>query len=119
MLKALKDFLFNRKGEPTQLEVEVNAVAPYKVETTAPVKCGCGRSPTGLCVGLHKLSETEWATHTDNPNKPAVKPAAKKPAVKKPAPKKQQIDKKPVAMKVSAEAKPKAPAKPRAPRVPK
>ena len=64
------------------------------VETTPPV-CGCGRSPTGFCVGLHKLSADEWAVHADNPNKviPVVaveepKPAAKKPAAKKPAAKK-------------------------------
>ena len=24
-------------------------------------KCGCGRSPTGYCVGFHGLSEDEWA----------------------------------------------------------
>ena len=23
-------------------------------------KCGCGRSPTGKCVGWHGLTETEW-----------------------------------------------------------
>ena len=23
-------------------------------------KCGCGRSPTGLCVGWHKLTEKEY-----------------------------------------------------------
>ena len=23
--------------------------------------CGCGRSPTGKCLGLHTLSETSWA----------------------------------------------------------
>lgn len=40
----------------------VNAIAE-------PTKCGCGRSPTGFCVGLHKLSEQEWSVHLDNPNK--------------------------------------------------
>lgn len=24
-------------------------------------RCGCGRSPTGYCVGFHGLSETVWA----------------------------------------------------------
>lgn len=24
-------------------------------------KCGCGRSPTGKCVGFHSLSEQAWA----------------------------------------------------------
>ena len=23
--------------------------------------CGCGRSPTGKCIGWHKLSEEEYA----------------------------------------------------------
>jgi hypothetical protein len=23
-------------------------------------RCGCGRSPTGKCVGFHALSEDEW-----------------------------------------------------------
>jgi hypothetical protein len=23
-------------------------------------QCGCGRSPTGKCVGFHALSEDEW-----------------------------------------------------------
>lgn len=23
-------------------------------------KCGCGRSPTGKCIGLHALSEQQW-----------------------------------------------------------
>jgi hypothetical protein len=23
--------------------------------------CGCGRSPTGKCLGLHTLSEQQWA----------------------------------------------------------
>jgi hypothetical protein len=87
--------------------------APYKVETPKqpePVKCGCGRSPTGYCVGLHKLSETEWATHADNPNKVAAAPVAevaekaKKPAKKAAKPKATGGAKKPAART----AKPKA-----------
>jgi len=42
------------------------------VETTKPVeppKCGCGRSSTGNCVGLHKLTEEQWASDSRNPNK--------------------------------------------------
>ena len=42
-----------------------------RVETTAP-QCGCGRSPTGFCVGLHKLSAEEWAVSDQNPNKASV-----------------------------------------------
>jgi hypothetical protein len=25
-------------------------------------KCGCGRSPTGNCIGWHALSESEYQT---------------------------------------------------------
>lgn len=87
------------------------AEAPYKIEAPVvtpimvppePVKCGCGRSTTGFCVGLHKLSEQEWAVHADNPNKTvAAKPAAKKTANKS--------AKKPAAKPAAT----KAPAKPR------
>ena len=37
-------------------------------------KCGCGRSPTGFCVGLHKLSDAEWAISDKNPNRVEVAP---------------------------------------------
>ena len=77
--------------------------APYKLEpptATTPIpyvpaneppKCGCGRSATGYCVGLHKLTPEQWATSTSNPDfvtkvvvpEPVKKP--RKPAVKKPA----------------------------------
>ena len=42
-----------------------------RVEATAP-QCGCGRSPTGFCVGLHKLTAEEWAISDQNPNKASV-----------------------------------------------
>ena len=83
---------------------------PYKVEPPVvenkvevanrqPVKCGCGRSESGFCVGLHRLSEDEWAAHDANPkkvkavtkpkaapkDKAPAKPRAAKPAAKKPA----------------------------------
>lgn len=100
MFKTLFDFLLNRKGHPVLHDtpnVPDAPVAPYKVETPEPVRCGCGRSQSGLCVGLHKLTAEEWAVHADNPNKAPVKKAR--------APKK-AAEKKPAAMK--------APAKPRA-----
>lgn len=104
MFTKIKEFLF---GKPPVVE------APYKVEAPAPVvdakpepaKCGCGRSASGLCVGLHKLSEDEWAKHPDNKAAPAPKKAPAK---------KQQFEKKAPAPK--AEPKPKAPPKPRAPK---
>ena len=87
---------------PAETAVE----APYKVETTPaapqPAQCGCGRSPTGNCVGLHKLTPEEWATHADNPAKAPIVEAK---AVAKKAP-----------AKTKAPVKPKAPAKPRAPK---
>ena len=89
MLRFLKSFF----SKQTQPEPEV----PYKVEpaaheSVAQPQCGCGRSASGFCVGLHKLSTEEWAVHPDNLAKiepksaPAKKPATKKSAAaKKPA----------------------------------
>ena len=70
-----------------------------------PAKCGCGRSPTGLCVGLHKLSDEEWATNDANPNK-----VTKKPTVPKATTRAAKIegDKKP-AVKAKTARKPRAP----------
>jgi hypothetical protein len=37
------------------------------------MECGCGRSPTGKCIGWHKLSEEEYQEkleeHEDQDNK--------------------------------------------------
>lgn len=74
--------------------------APYKIETPAPQaaepapvpaveeprRCGCGRSASGFCVGLHALSPEQWAEHPDNPRRPT--PAVKKTTARKPAAKK-------------------------------
>lgn len=110
MLRFFKS-LFGKTTEP-------KTEAPYKVETPEvaqvpavdvapqPVKCGCGRSPTGFCVGLHKLSPDQWDAHPDNPVKPEVKEAAPAKAEKKPAAKKAPT-KKPAAITA-------APKKPRA-----
>jgi hypothetical protein len=118
MLKALIDFLLNRKGHPTQHDtatMQEAPVAPYKVETPAPAKCGCGRSQSGLCVGLHKLTPEEWAVHSDNPKKaPEKTPAVKaKTARAKKAPA-------PAAAPAPADKPKKAPSKaPAAPRKPR
>jgi hypothetical protein len=29
------------------------------------MECGCGRSPTGKCIGWHALSETEYQNELD------------------------------------------------------
>ena len=105
MFNKIKEFFL---GKPKAAAPE----APYEVEAptsdwpfpradvdakaSAQVKCGCGRSQSGFCVGLHSLTPEEWAVHADNPAKPkktrakkapADKPAvaAKKPRARKPA----------------------------------
>lgn len=97
MFNKIKEFFFGKPNEAASQEA-TNA-APYKVEAPTVAKCGCGRSPTGNCVGHHKLSDAEWATHADNP---AANPAKKAPAKKK------------TAAAIKAPAKPKAPKKPKA-----
>lgn len=105
MLNKIKEFFF---GKPVAPAPE----APYKIEApstdwpfpkaevnaqaSTQTKCGCGRSPSGFCVGLHALSAEQWAAHADNPAKtvakkaparakkaPGEKPAARKPRAKK------------------------------------
>ena len=104
MLKQVLDFILGRKGAPASVP---KPVAPYKVETPEPAKCGCGRSQSGYCVGLHKLTPEEWATHADNPNRTIEK----KPAVKA---KTARNKKAPAAAMTTSEKPKKAPAKPRA-----
>lgn len=119
MLKAIINWFTGSRPDPRAEAPRVaEEAAPYKIETPVvtpmfvppaapePTRCGCGRSVTGYCVGLHKLSAEEWAVHADNP----VKPAPAEPAKKK-APVKTEAKKKPAAIK--------APAKTRAPRKPK
>jgi hypothetical protein len=133
MLKAVFDWFKSPSPKAFAPAVQPEA-APYKVETlvvaptmepaavSSPAKCGCGRSPTGLCVGLHKLTPAQWAAEQargscqkinnscDTPVEACTTPA--KPSVAKRAPaKKQQFDKKPVAA-ITAAKKPasKAPA---------
>ena len=120
MLKAIINWFTGSKPDPRAEAPRVaEEAAPYKIETPIvapmmvpppapePAKCGCGRSTTGYCVGLHKLTAQEWAVHPNNPvkpvieqtkskpdrktvtkDKPAKKPAAIKAAPKKAAPRK-------------------------------
>ena len=55
------------------LEAAEQKVAEIVEKAEAP-KCGCGRSPTGYCVGLHRLSDAEWAISDKNPNRVEVAP---------------------------------------------
>ena len=88
------------------------AEAPYKVEAAPevkapePAKCGCGRSPSGYCVGLHALTTEAWAVHPDNPNKVEVKVEA---PVAEAAPAKKVRSAKPKASDAKKAAKPKKP----------
>ena len=109
MFKKIVEFFTGKKTEskyahPLDAVTTPTVSAPYKLEPPAattpipsvpanePPKCGCGRSATGYCVGLHKLTPEQWATSTSNPDyvtkvvvpepvKKPRKPAAKKPAV--------------------------------------
>jgi hypothetical protein len=108
MFKKIVEFFTGKKPEssfahPLDAVTTPEVSAPYKLEPPAattpipyvpanePPKCGCGRSATGYCVGLHKLSPEQWATSTSNPDfvtKVVVPEPVKKPrksAVKKPA----------------------------------
>ena len=125
MFKKIVEFFTGKKPESKYAHpldaVTTPAVpqAPYKLEPPAdmtpipyvpanePPRCGCGRSSTGYCVGLHKLSPEAWASHPNNPDmvgKIVAEPArpAKKP--------RKAAEKKPAAIK--------APAKPRAKKTP-
>ena len=102
MLTFLKKFLSLKP------RVIPEPAAPYKVEAPvpasaeavrAPVKCGCGRSSTGDCVGLHALTADQWAASDKNPNRVVAEVTPVKKAPAKPN-----------------VAKPKAPAKPRKPK---
>jgi len=106
-----------------KLETEANAkleealakAATAPVETPKAGTCGCGRSPTGNCQGLHKLSDAEWAMHDLNPNKVQVAPVvvtADTPTVPEAAPEVAPV-KKPRAKKAAA---PKAEKAPKAPK---
>ena len=43
-----------------ETEAAQNVVVQKVEEKIEAVKCGCGRSSTGFCIGLHLLSEDEW-----------------------------------------------------------
>ena len=62
-------FGFGLRGAKAEA-VKLEDAAKNEVEMLKKsLQCGCGRSPTGSCLGLHKLSEEEWLTHEVNPNR--------------------------------------------------
>lgn len=62
-LKSLlkRGYLITDYVGTTQAEVSAWTGFLQVSATEGPAKCGCGRSDTGYCTGLHKLSEAEWA----------------------------------------------------------
>lgn len=50
--KYIPTYLRNRIEEPMQIRVKENS-AEFG-------KCGCGRSPTGKCIGWHGLTEEQF-----------------------------------------------------------
>jgi hypothetical protein len=36
-----------------------------EVTETKKYGCGCGRSPTGVCIGLHKLTNEQYKAHLE------------------------------------------------------
>lgn len=94
MLKALVDFLLNRKGHPAQKDTTLDAQAPYKVEAPAP-----------------KAEVVSDGSTWPFPTAPAPAEKPVKPAVKA---KSARAKKAPVAAITAAEKPKKAPAKPRA-----
>jgi len=127
MLTFLKKYLSLKPRRVPEPE------APYKVEAPAsaqavkpPVSCGCGRSTTGECVGLHALTADQWVASDKNPNRVVATPVEVAPAPAKTP--KATAAKKKTAAKPAVKAKPgflqsaedKIEAKkPRAPRKPK
>ena len=127
MFKKIVEFFTGKKPESSHAHpldaVTTPAVpqAPYKVEPPAattplpyvpanePPKCGCGRSATGYCVGLHKLTPEQWATSTSNPD------FVTKVVVPEPVKKKRTFVKKPAVIAAPVEKKP---TKPRAKKTP-
>ena len=62
-------FGFGLRGAKAEA-VKLEEAAKNEVEMLKKsFQCSCGRSPTGSCLGLHKLSEEEWLTHEVNPNR--------------------------------------------------
>lgn len=110
MLNFLKK-LFGAYDAP-KTEAPYKVEAPAVEEVKAPTKCGCGRSPSGNCVGLHALSEDAWAVHPDNPKKVEKPAVTEAPAVKVRSAK----PKAPKAPKAEKEATKKAPAKSKKPK---
>jgi hypothetical protein len=66
-----------------RLEETNKSIFPESVEYTeeyyskVPAKCGCGRSETGFCTGLHRIPKKDWANGVREI--PELKPKKKNP----------------------------------------
>lgn len=97
-------FWYRSQSDKASVSQTQEPEAPYKIETPAPQavvdeprRCGCGRSQSGFCVGLHALTPEEWAKHSDNPHRTPSVETTKQPAVKKTAKAKEPKAKAPAA----------------------
>ncbi len=107
MFKAIKEFFL---GTPKENVGGPMMTPGYDIAPPQPVKCGCGRSQSGLCEGLHKLTPEEWAVHDGNPNKAQPVVEAKVDAVSV------ALDLEPVDLAAAPAEPAKKPRKPRAPK---
>ena len=107
----------NAAAQPAPDSAE-SVIVITKTNQPTPAACGCGRSDTGLCVGLHLLSDAEWAISDKNPNRVEVAPVvvtADSPATPVAETAEAPVAKKPRAIKAKAAAEPaEKPKKPRA-----
>ena len=39
------------------------------MEQVKQIKCGCGRSPTGYCIGLHSMTNEQYKKHLEQQQK--------------------------------------------------
>ena len=105
----------NKSTTPSTASAVEPSTATVVEEKKDPAKCGCGRSSTGFCVGLHKLTDAEWAVHPDNPAK--VAPEVVNPQITDAVTQVEKPVEAPAVVEVSVPVKkakkPKAPAKPR------
>jgi len=89
MLKALVDFLLNRKGHPVLKDSTLDVQAPYKVEapeSKAEVKIDSSTWPFPTAVGTEEKKPAVKAKAVRAKKAPvAAITAAEKPAAKKPA----------------------------------
>lgn len=108
MFKAIKEFFL---GTPKENVGGPMMTPGYDMAPPQAVKCGCGRSQSGLCEGLHKLTSEEWAVHDSNPNKAQPVVEAKVDAVSV------ALDLEPVDLAATPAEPAKKPRKPRAPKV--